>query len=168
VVAGIRVGTGYDVHRLVEGRPLVLGGVVIQHELGLDGHSDGDALLHAVMDALLGAAGLEDIGHHFPPGDERFRNASSLRLLATVRSLVEEAGWNVVNVDSTVVAERPKLAPYLPLMKGAIAEVLGISEREVGIKATTNEGLGFAGRHEGIAAMAVALLVRREEQNLEG
>jgi len=167
-VAGIRVGTGYDVHRLVEGRPLVLGGVVIQHELGLDGHSDGDALLHAVMDALLGAAGLEDIGHHFPPGDERFRNASSLRLLATVRSLVEEAGWNVVNVDSTVVAERPKLAPYLPLMKGAIAEVLGISEREVGIKATTNEGLGFAGRHEGIAAMAVALLVRREEQNLEG
>lgn len=168
MVAGIRVGTGYDVHRLVEGRPLVLGGVVIQHELGLDGHSDGDALLHAVMDALLGAAGLEDIGHHFPPGDERFRNASSLRLLATVRSLVEEAGWNVVNVDSTVVAERPKLAPYLPLMKGAIAEVLGISEREVGIKATTNEGLGFAGRHEGIAAMAVALLVRREEQNLEG
>lgn len=167
-MAGIRVGTGYDVHRLVEGRPLVLGGVVIQHELGLDGHSDGDALLHAVMDALLGAAGLEDIGHHFPPGDERFRNASSLRLLATVRSLVEEAGWNVVNVDSTVVAERPKLAPYLPLMKGAIAEVLGISEREVGIKATTNEGLGFAGRHEGIAAMAVALLVRREEQNLEG
>lgn len=167
-MAGIRVGTGYDVHRLVEGRPLVLGGVVIQHELGLDGHSDGDALLHAVMDALLGAAGLEDIGHHFPPGDERFRNASSLRLLATVRSLVEEAGWNVVNVDSTVVAERPKLAPYLPLMKGAIAEVLGISEREVGIKATTNEGLGFAGRHEGIAAMAVALLVRREEKNLEG
>ena len=167
-MAGIRVGTGYDVHRLVEGRPLVLGGVVIQHELGLDGHSDGDALLHAVMDALLGAAGLEDIGHHFPPGDERFRNASSLRLLATVRSLVEEAGWNVVNVDSTVVAERPKLAPYLPLMKGAIAKVLGISEREVGIKATTNEGLGFAGRHEGIAAMAVALLVRREEQNLEG
>ena len=168
MAAGMRVGTGYDVHRLVEGRPLVLGGVVIQHELGLEGHSDADALLHAVMDALLGAAGLEDIGHHFPPGDERFRNASSLRMLATVRSLVEEAGWNVVNVDSTVVAERPKLAPYLPLMKGAIAEVLGISEREVGIKATTNEGLGFAGRHEGIAAMAVALLVRREEQNLEG
>ena len=168
MVPDIRVGTGYDVHRLVEGRPLVLGGVTLQAEFGLEGHSDADALLHAVMDALLGAAGLEDIGHHFPPDDDRFRNASSLGLLATVRTLVEEAGWRVVNVDSTVIAERPKLAPYLPLMKQAIGKVLGLSEREVGIKATTNEGLGFAGRREGIAAMAVALLARREERDLEG
>lgn len=168
MVPAIRVGTGYDVHRLVEGRPLVLGGVTIQHESGLEGHSDADALIHAIMDALLGAAGLEDIGHHFPPSDERFRNASSLGLLATVRTLVEEAGWSVVNVDSTVVAERPKLAPYVALMKRAIGEVLGLSEREIGIKATTNEGLGFAGRREGIAAMAVALLARREERDLEG
>ncbi len=164
---GVRVGTGYDVHRLVKGRPLVLGGVTIPHETGLEGHSDADALLHAVMDALLGAAGLEDIGHHFPPDDERFLNASSLGLLATVRSLVEDAGWSVVNVDSTVVAERPKLAPHLPAMRRAIGEVLGLSEREVGIKATTNEGLGFVGRREGIAAIAVALLARREERNLE-
>ena len=166
--ASVRVGTGYDVHRLVEGRPLVLGGVTVQYELGLEGHSDADALLHAIMDAVLGAAGLEDIGHHFPPGDERFRNAPSLGLLAMVRLLVEQAGWTVVNVDSTVIAERPKLAPYVPRMKRAIGEVLGLSEREVGIKATTSEGLGFVGRHEGIAAMAVALLARREEQDLEG
>ncbi len=168
MVLGIRVGTGYDVHRLVEGRPLVLGGVTIQHELGLEGHSDADALVHAVMDALLGAAGLEDIGHHFPPSDESFRNASSLELLRVVRSLVEKEGWGVVNVDSTVVAERPRLAPYLPRMKKAIGEVLGLSEREVGIKATTNEGLGFVGRREGIAAIAVALLAKRDGQDLEG
>lgn len=168
MVLGIRVGTGYDVHRLVEGRQLVLGGVTIQHELGLEGHSDADALVHAVMDALLGAAGLEDIGHHFPPSDERFRNASSLELLRVVRSLVEKEGWGVVNVDSTVVAELPRLAPYLPRMKKSIGEVLGLSEREVGIKATTNEGLGFVGRREGIAAIAVALLAKRDGQDLEG
>ncbi len=161
--ADIRVGMGYDVHRLEKGRPLVLGGVPIPHDLGLAGHSDADALLHALMDALLGAAGLADIGHHFPPGDERFRDASSLKLLAEVRSLIEAAGWRVVNVDSTVVAERPKLAPHLPRMKQAIGQVLGIPTGAVGIKATTNEGLGFAGRHEGIAAMAVALLARQEE-----
>lgn len=164
----IRVGLGYDVHRLVEGRPLVLGGVAIPNSLGLEGHSDADALLHALMDALLGAAGLEDIGHHFPPGDERFRNASSLVLLAAVMRLIGEAGWRVVNVDSTVVAERPKLAPHLQGMKERIAHELGIQVAAVGIKATTNEGLGFAGRREGIAAMAVVLLVSTAEQNLEG
>ncbi len=163
----MRVGIGYDVHRLVEGRSLVLGGVAIPHEVGLEGHSDADALLHAVMDALLGAAGLDDIGHHFPPGDDRFRGISSRELLAEVRRLVEGAGWRVVNVDSTVVAERPKLAPHLPGMKQAIGETLGLAQSRVGIKATTNEGLGFLGRQEGIAAMAVALIARREVQDLE-
>ncbi len=162
-----RVGIGYDVHRLVRDRPLFLGGVRLEHPLGLEGFSDADALLHAMMDAMLGAAGLEDIGHHFPPGDERFRNTSSVDLLKTVRSLVRQAGWRVVNLDSTVVAEWPKLAPYLPSMKKTISEVLGISEAQVGIKATTNERLGFAGRGEGIAAMAVALLARQEEEDLE-
>lgn len=167
MAAQMRVGMGYDTHRLVEGRPLMLGGVRLEHPLGLEGHSDADALLHAMMDAMLGAAGLFDIGHHFPPEDEQFRNASSLKLLRTVRSMVEQAGWLVVNVDSTVLAERPKLAPYLPSMRRIIGEALGISEGQVGIKATTNEGLGFVGRGEGIAAMAVVLLARQEEDNLE-
>jgi 2-C-methyl-D-erythritol 2,4-cyclodiphosphate synthase len=168
VTLGIRVGTGYDVHRFVDGRPLFLGGVAIPHDRGLEGHSDADALLHAIMDSLLGAAGLDDIGHQFPPADERFRDASSLKLLASVWDLVGHAGWQVVNVDSTVIAERPKIASFLPSMKKAIGDALGISEREIGIKATTNEGLGFVGRGEGIAAIAVALLVRREQQDLEG
>ena len=158
----LRVGNGYDVHRLVEGRPLMLGGVDVPHERGLEGHSDADVLLHAIMDALLGAAGLEDIGHQFPPDDEQYRNISSLKLLATVRTLVADAGWRVVNLDSTVVAERPKLAPHLPRMKQAIAAELGVPVACVGIKATTNEGLGFAGRREGIAAIAVALLEKSE------
>ena len=159
----VRVGTGYDVHRLVKGRPLYIGGVRIEHDLGLDGHSDADVLLHAIMDAILGAAGLPDIGHYFPPTDERYRGASSLKLLDTVRSIVAEAGWQVVNVDSTVVAEQPRLSPYLAAMKATIGKALGVGERQVGIKATTNEGLGFVGRGEGIVAMAVALLAPREE-----
>lgn len=163
----VRVGIGYDVHRLAPGRSLVLGGVTIPSDLGLEGHSDADALLHAVMDAILGAAGLEDIGHHFPPGDERFLGASSRGLLEEVRHLVERAGWQVINIDTTVVAERPKLAPYLRAMKVAIGESLRVDESRVGIKATTNEGLGALGRGEGIAAMAVALLSRREAQYLE-
>ncbi|MGE5618549.1 MAG: 2-C-methyl-D-erythritol 2,4-cyclodiphosphate synthase [Sphingomonadaceae bacterium] len=163
----IRVGMGYDAHRLVEGRALVLGGVRIEYSRGLEGYSDADALLHAVMDAMLGAAGMEDIGHQFPPGDERFRDASSLKLLATVRSMVERSGWRVVNVDATVLAEEPKLSPHLDRMKRAMAEELGIGVGQIGIKATTNEGLGFVGRGEGIAAMAVALLARREEDDLE-
>lgn len=163
----IRVGMGYDVHRLVDRRPLVLGGVRIEHSRGLEGYSDADALLHAVMDAMLGAAGLADIGHHFPPGDARFLNASSLKLLALVCSMVEQAGWRVVNVDSTVLAEEPKLAPHLSRMKRSIAEVVGVTDGQIGIKATTNEGLGFVGRGEGIAAMAVVLLARQDEEDLE-
>lgn len=163
----IRVGTGYDVHRLAEGRPLFLGGVQIEHDLGLEGFSDADVLLHAIMDALLGAAGLGDIGQQFPPGDERFRDVSSLKLLAAVRSMLEDAGWRVVNVDSTVVAERPRLAPHMPAMKRAVAEALGISDTQVGIKASTNEGMGFVGRREGIAALAAVLVARQEEKDLE-
>ena len=154
-------------HRLAEGRPLVLGGVRIEHDLGLEGFSDADVLLHAIVDALLGAAGLGDIGQHFPPGDERFRGVSSLTLLAAVRTMLEDAGWRVVNVDSTVVAERPRLAPHVPAMKRAVAEALGISDTQVGVKASTNEGMGFVGRREGIAALAVALVARREEKDLE-
>ncbi len=167
MIPEIRVGMGYDVHRLVPGRPLVLGGVVVPHEFGLDGHSDADVLLHAVMDALLGAAGMEDIGHHFPSGDERFENASSVGLLCDVRSMIERAGWRVENIDSTVIAERPVLAPHIPAMRASIARALGTAETQIGIKATTNEGLGFAGRREGIVALAVALLAR-QTQDLEG
>jgi 2-C-methyl-D-erythritol 2,4-cyclodiphosphate synthase len=158
--AETRVGIGYDVHRLVEGRALVLGGVRIESERGLEGHSDADALLHAVMDALLGAAGMADIGQHFPPGDERYRDASSLDLLGRVRATIEGEGWRVGNVDVTVIAERPRLAPYVPQMKTAIGGALGIPQLRVGVKATTNEGLGFLGRGEGIAAIAVAAVVR--------
>jgi 2-C-methyl-D-erythritol 2,4-cyclodiphosphate synthase len=155
-----RVGIGYDVHRMAEGRPLVLGGVRIEWDRGLLGHSDADALLHAVMDALLGAAGMADIGQHFPPADERYRGASSLDLLAEVRAKIEGEGWRVGNVDATVIAERPRLAPYVPQMKTAIGDALGIPEERVGVKATTNEGMGFLGRGEGIGAIAVAVLVR--------
>ena len=163
----MRVGTGYDVHRLVAGRRLVLGGVEIPYDRGLEGHSDADALLHAIMDALLGAAGLDDIGHHFPTDDERFRHASSLKLLAEVRRMLAAEGWRPINVDSTVIAEQPKLAPFLSKMKKAVGETVGIVETAVGIKVTTNEKLGFLGRGEGIAAMAVALLARAEVQDLE-
>jgi 2-C-methyl-D-erythritol 2,4-cyclodiphosphate synthase len=155
-----RVGIGYDVHRMAEGRPLVLGGVRIEWDRGLLGHSDADALLHAVMDALLGAAGMADIGQHFPPAHERYRGASSLDLLAEVRAKIEGEGWRVGNVDATVIAERPRLAPYVPQMKTAIGDALGIPEERVGVKATTNEGMGFLGRGEGIGAIAVAVLVR--------
>jgi len=167
VDARIRVGIGYDAHRLVAGRPLMLGGVRVEHSMGLEGYSDADVLLHAVMDAMLGAAGMSDIGHHFPPGDERFRDISSLSLLRTVRSMLEAAGWRVVNVDATVLAESPKLAPYIGAMRKTISSALGIEDRDVGIKATTNEGLGFVGRGEGIAALAVALLMGQEEDDLE-
>jgi len=163
----MRVGIGYDAHRLVVGRPLMLGGVRVEHSMGLEGYSDADVLLHAVMDAMLGAAGMSDIGHHFPPGDERFRNISSLSLLRTVRSMLDSEGWRVVNVDATVMAESPRLAPHIGAMRKAISSELGIEEREVGIKATTNEGLGFVGRGEGIAAQAVVLLMGQEEDDLE-
>jgi 2-C-methyl-D-erythritol 2,4-cyclodiphosphate synthase len=153
-----RVGLGYDVHRLVPGRRLVLGGVEIPFGLGLEGHSDGDALLHAIMDACLGAAGLGDIGVYFPSEDETLRGISSLELLGRVRDLVRSAGFRPASIDAVVIAEAPKLAPYFGEMKAKVARTLGIDTGIVGLKATTNEGLGFLGRGDGIAALAVVLL----------
>lgn len=154
----IRIGHGYDVHRLVEGRPLVLGGVRIDHPLGLEGHSDADVLLHAVCDALLGAAALGDIGLHFPDSDETYRGADSRKLLARVAELLAEKGYAVVNIDATVVAQEPKLRPYVGRMVEQIAAVLGLPADRVSVKATTEEGLGFTGRKEGIAAHCVCLI----------
>lgn len=154
----MRAGTGYDVHRLAAGRPLVLGGVRIPHETGLEGHSDADAVTHAIIDALLGAAALGDIGRHFPSGDPQYRDASSLDLLRHAVQLVAEAGYRIVNVDATVVAEAPKLAPHIGAMRAALAAALGIDEGSVSVKATTADGLGLTGRREGIAAFAIALL----------
>jgi 2-C-methyl-D-erythritol 2,4-cyclodiphosphate synthase len=158
----LRIGNGYDIHRLVPGRPLILGGERLHHPegLGLDGHSDADVLVHALMDALLGALSLGDIGLHFPPDDERWRGADSLELLEQVAGLVRREGWQVVNVDSVVVAERPKLKPHVPAMRAAIAARLGVAPEQVGVKATTNEQLGPTGREEGIACHAVALLLQ--------
>lgn len=161
-----RIGHGYDVHRLTEGRALILGGVQVPYALGLLGHSDADVLTHAVMDALLGAAGLGDIGRHFPDTDERYRGISSLLLLEHVRRLLADAGWRAGNIDATVIAQRPKLAPFLDEMRQKLAATLGISPDCVNVKATTEEGLGFSGRGEGIAAHAVALLERAGHQNL--
>ena len=154
-----RVGIGYDVHRLVPDRPLILGGVRVPCELGLLGHSDADVLTHAICDALLGAAALGDIGLHFPDSDERYRGISSLRLLGEVVRLLGGAGYVPSNVDATVIAERPKLAPHLDAMRDALGGVLGLPVDRVGLKATTTEGLGPFGRGEGIAATAVALIV---------
>lgn len=154
----MRIGMGYDVHRLVENRPLILGGVEIPHTLGLLGHSDADVLLHAVMDALLGAAALGDIGKHFPDTDERYRGISSLRLLAQVGELLEQENYVIENIDATVIAQRPKLRPHIDRMEQNIAETLGIDTSQVNVKATTEEHLGFTGREEGIAANAVCLL----------
>ena len=155
----MRIGHGYDVHRLTENRPLVLGGVTIPSEYGLLGHSDADVLTHAVMDALLGAAGLPDIGQQFPDRDPAYAGISSLLLLARVMELIRSAGYAVVNVDATVLAQKPRLAPHIPAMKDALASVLGT--RAVNVKATTEEGLGFTGQGLGIVAHAVALLEER-------
>lgn len=156
-----RIGQGYDVHRLTEGRPLVLGGVIIPYEKGLDGHSDADVLLHALMDALLGAAALGDIGHLFPDSDGRYQGIDSRVLLReTVRAL-SERGFVVGNVDVTLVAQRPKIAPYIPQMRENIAQDLGVELDAVSVKATTEERLGFTGTGEGMAAHATALVVRR-------
>ena len=155
----MRIGHGYDVHRLTENRPLVLGGVTVPSEYGLLGHSDADVLTHAVMDALLGAAGLPDIGQQFPDRDPAYAGISSLLLLARVMELIKSAGYAVVNVDATVLAQKPRLAPHIPAMKDALASVLGT--RAVNVKATTEEGLGFTGQGLGIAAHAVALLEER-------
>ena len=158
----MRIGHGYDVHRLKEGRALILGGVDIPFEKGLDGHSDADVLTHAVMDALLGAAGLGDIGAMFPDTDPRYKGVSSLLLLEAVRRRLEAEGFRVGNIDATVVAQRPRLAPHLPEMQQNLARVLQIDPRRVNVKATTEERLGFTGREEGLAAHAVCLL---EESN---
>ena len=154
----MRIGQGYDVHRLVEGRRLIIGGVDIPYEKGLLGHSDADVLLHAVMDALLGAAALGDIGQHFPDSDERYKGISSIALLKEVGKILQENGYMIENIDSTVIAQRLKLLPYRPQMAENIAAVLGIEKEQVSVKATTEEGLGFTGTGEGISAQAIALL----------
>jgi 2-C-methyl-D-erythritol 2,4-cyclodiphosphate synthase len=153
-----RIGIGYDVHRLAPDRDLILGGVPIPYELGLLGHSDADVLTHAICDALLGAAGLGDIGTHFPDSDERYRGISSLRLLEEIRRLIRDAGLKPINVDATIVAERPKLTEHFPAMRRALGDVLGLAPERIGLKATTTEGLGALGRGEGIAAMAIGLI----------
>ena len=154
----MRIGHGYDVHRLVEGRKLILGGVEIPYEKGLLGHSDADVLTHAVMDALLGAAGLGDIGRHFPDSDDRFLGADSLELLRQVCAMLADKGFRVGNVDVTVIAQRPKLAGFIPAMRENLAAVMGVSPEDVNVKATTEEKLGFTGEGLGIAAHAVALI----------
>lgn len=154
----IRTGIGYDVHRFAPNRRLVLGGVTIPHERGLAGHSDADVLLHAIADALLGAAAQGDIGKHFPPSDPAYRDADSRQLLAHVHTLVTEARFRVVNIDATLIAEEPRIGPYTSAMCNVIADILHIPASAVSIKATTNEGLGFIGRGEGIAALAIATL----------
>ena len=155
----MRIGTGYDVHQLAEGIPLWLGGVLVPHTHGLVGHSDADVLLHAICDAQLGAAALGDIGKHFPDTDPQYKGISSLKLLAYVGALLREQGYGIGNIDSTVAAQSPKLAPYIPQMRQNIADTLGINVGQVSVKATTTEHLGFEGRKEGISAQAIALLV---------
>ena len=152
----IRTGIGYDVHQLVTGRPLILGGVDIPHTHGLDGHSDADVLSHAIADALLGSMGLPDIGHYFPPTDQSIKGISSLEILRQVAAILKAEGATINNIDSTLIAERPKILVHVPLMKQNLAAALGIKPNQVGVKATTNERMGFPGREEGMCAMAVA------------
>lgn len=156
----LRVGCGYDVHKLVQDRRLILCGVEVPYELGLLGHSDADVALHALMDALLGAAALGDIGKHFPDTDERFKGADSMKLTEHVAGLLAERGWQINNVDVTIIAQRPKLASFIPAMRANVARVLGVEEEAVNVKATTTEKLGFTGRGEGIASEAVASIIR--------
>jgi len=158
----LRIGNGYDIHRLVEGRPLILGGQRLEHPagLGLDGHSDADVLVHAIMDALLGALSLGDIGRYFPPDDPQWKGADSLVLLEQVMALVRQRGWRVVNLDTVVVAERPKLKPHIEAMRAAIAARMDLEPDQVDVKATTNERRGAEGREEGISCHAVALLMQ--------
>ena len=160
----IRIGNGYDIHQLVKERPLILGGVEIAHEMGLLGHSDADVLTHAIMDAMLGALSLGDIGHYFPPTDPKWAGADSLVLLSQVNQLVRDHGFAIGNIDSVIVAERPKLKPHLKTMRDRLANTLELNPNQISIKATTNEKLGPVGREEGIAAYAVALLVGNSQQ----
>ena len=154
----MRVGMGYDVHKLVEGRDLILGGVKIEQSLGLLGHSDADVLVHAIMDALLGAAALGDIGKHFPDTDEQYKGADSMKLLAHVAELIEQEGYVIENIDATIIAQKPKLRPYIEQMEENIARVLHIQKNQINVKATTEECLGFTGREEGMAAQAICSL----------
>ena len=154
----MRIGHGYDVHKLVEGRKLILGGVEVPHTLGLLGHSDADVLTHAIMDALLGAAALGDIGQHFPDTDDRYLGADSVALLRHVVALIDEKGYRIGNLDATVIAQKPKLMPYLPAMRETLAKAMGINADQLNLKATTEEHLGFTGRQEGISAHCVCLL----------
>lgn len=158
----MRVGIGYDVHRLTEGRELILGGVNIEYQYGLGGHSDADVLIHAIMDALLGAAALGDIGRHFPDTDEKYRGISSISLLEHVARLLDENGYEVGNVDAVVIAQAPKLAPHIEQMRKNIAQALSADPGQISIKATTEEGLGFTGEKKGISSQAVCLLKRRQ------
>ena len=164
----MRIGTGYDVHRLVEERAFILGGVLIPYEKGLLGHSDADVLLHAIMDALLGAAALGDIGKHFPDSDEKYRGISSIALLKEVKQLLDSELFIVENIDATIIAQRPKLAPYIQEMRENIAEALQIDISQVNVKATTEEGLGFTGSGAGIAAQAVCLLENVRNYSFSG
>ena len=159
-----RIGNGYDIHRLVEGRQLIIGGIKLKHpdNLGLDGHSDADVLCHSIMDALLGALSLGDIGKYFPPADQKWKNADSLELLSKVNELVINLGWELNNIDSVIVAERPKIKPHVDLMKKKISLILQIDPSLIGIKATTNEKLGPEGREEGISCHSVVLLEKKQ------
>ena len=159
----MRVGMGYDVHKLVERRDLILGGVKIPYEKGLLGHSDADVLLHAIMDALLGAAALGDIGKHFPDTDPAYKGASSIRLLEEVGRMIDEKLYVIGNIDATIIAQKPKMAPHIPQMRANMAKAMGINESQLNIKATTEEKLGFTGREEGIASQAICLLNERKE-----
>jgi 2-C-methyl-D-erythritol 2,4-cyclodiphosphate synthase len=158
----IRIGNGYDIHRLVKDRQLILGGVKIEHELGLLGHSDADVLTHAIMDAMLGALSLGDIGHYFPPTDPQWAGADSIGLLEQVDGLIRDRGWQISNLDTVIVAERPKLKPHITAMRDRLAQALDLEPERVGVKATTNEQLDATGREEGICAYAVVLLVKIE------
>ena len=155
----MRIGLGYDVHRLVTDRDLILGGVNIPYELGLLGHSDADVLLHAIMDSLLGAASLGDIGKHFPDTDERYKGISSIKLLEEVGKLIREKGYKIENIDSTIIAQKPKMANYIPTMRENIAKALDISIDQINVKATTEEGLGFTGEGKGISSQSICLLI---------
>jgi len=158
----IRIGNGYDIHQLTSGRKLILGGVEIPHTKGLLGHSDADVLTHAVMDAMLGALSLGDIGHYFPPTDDKWKGADSLVLLAEVHHLIQQQGWEIGNIDSVIVAERPKLKPHIGEMRDRLAVILSLTPDQIGIKATTNEKLDAVGREEAIAAHAVVLLLKNQ------
>lgn len=162
----MRVGLGYDVHKLVEDRDLILGGVKVPHTLGLLGHSDADVLVHAIMDALLGAAALGDIGKHFPDTDEAYKGADSMVLMARVRELIEEKGYVIENIDATIIAQKPKLRPYIDQMEENIAKVLRIERDQINVKATTEERLGFTGREEGMAAQAICSLMTMYEASI--